>query len=73
MEGLDGGFECDAQETRGLWIEPLPIQIMSSACRKQQLARGHNMVLKGTIVGRVSDKKPTLLAYFFSQGRTAMQ
>jgi hypothetical protein len=29
MEGLDGGFERDAQETRGLWIEPLPVQIMS--------------------------------------------
>jgi hypothetical protein len=23
-EGLDGKFECDAQETRGLWVEPLP-------------------------------------------------
>jgi hypothetical protein len=22
-------FECDAQETRGLWIEPLAIQVLS--------------------------------------------
>jgi hypothetical protein len=29
MQGLDRGFECDAQKTRGLWIEPLPIQKLS--------------------------------------------
>jgi hypothetical protein len=29
MEGLDGSFECDAQETSGLWIEPLPIKVIS--------------------------------------------
>ena len=34
MEGLDGKFECDAQETRGLWIEPLPVKILSD--RHQQ-------------------------------------
>ena len=26
MEGLDGKFECDAQETRGLWIRTSPHQ-----------------------------------------------
>ena len=34
MEGLDGKFECDAQETCGLWIEPLPVKILSD--RHQQ-------------------------------------
>jgi hypothetical protein len=29
MESLDGEFECNAQETRGLWIELLPIKILS--------------------------------------------
>ena len=29
MEGLDSGFKCDAQETRGLWIEPLPVEVLS--------------------------------------------
>jgi hypothetical protein len=29
MKCLDGEFECDAQETRGLWIEPLSIKISS--------------------------------------------
>jgi hypothetical protein len=29
MQGLDGEFECDAQETRRLWIEPLPVKIFS--------------------------------------------
>ena len=39
MEGLDGKFECDAQETRGLWIEPLPVKILSDRrCRKQKRA-----------------------------------
>jgi len=34
MEGLDGKFECDPQETRGLWIEPLPIEVISDRhCR----------------------------------------
>jgi hypothetical protein len=30
MEGLYRGFECDAQETRGLWIESLPIEVISN-------------------------------------------
>ena len=29
MQSLDGELECDAQETRGLWIELLPIKILS--------------------------------------------
>ena len=34
MKGLDGELERDAQETRGLWIEPLPIKILSDRhCR----------------------------------------
>ena len=70
MEGLDGGFECDAQETRGLWIEPLPIQIMSDRhiVENSSAHRGQNMVPKGTLVGRVSDQKPILLVYFFRRG-----
>ena len=35
--GPDGEFECDTQETRGLWIESLPIKILSDRhCRKQR-------------------------------------
>src|SRR3954447_6291365 len=29
MQGLDSELECEAQETRGLWIEPLPVKILS--------------------------------------------
>jgi hypothetical protein len=29
MEGLDGGFECDAHETRGFGVESLTIQVGS--------------------------------------------
>jgi hypothetical protein len=59
MEGLDGKFECDAQETRGLWIEPLPVKILSDRhWRKQQraVAPDLNMVGKESFVGWVPDQ-----------------
>jgi hypothetical protein len=56
MKGLDGEFECDTQETRGLWIESLPIKILSDRHRrKPKRLVSLNMARKGTLVGVVSD------------------
>jgi hypothetical protein len=34
MQGLDSELECEAQETCCLWIEPLPIEVLSDRhCR----------------------------------------
>ena len=68
MEGLDGGFECDAQETRGLWIEPLPIQIMSDrhAENRSSASSGHNMVRREHLSVGYPTKNPNYLCIFFA-------
>ena len=68
-QSLDGGFEYDAQETRGLWIQPLPIQILSDRhVENSSPPKATIWFLQGTLVGRVSYQKTQKLVYFFSQG-----
>ena len=69
MEGLDGGFECDAQETRGLWIEPLPLPI--EVISDRHIVENSSASLDTIWFGRelLSVGYPTktnLLAYFFA-------
>ena len=57
MQGLDGEFECDAQETRRLWIEPLPVKIFSDRHVKNRAAPvAFKIVRKGAFVGPVPDQ-----------------
>jgi hypothetical protein len=70
MEGLYRGFECDAQETRGLWIESLPIEVISN--RHIVLSENSSASLATIWLARellsvgYPTKKPKLLVYFFA-------
>jgi hypothetical protein len=57
MEGLDGGFESNAQETQGLRIEPLPLQIMSDRHGENSTALLGKIGSNGTLVGLATDQK----------------
>ena len=68
-QSLDGGFEDDAQETRGLWIQPLPIQILSDRhVENSSPPKATIWFLQGTLVGRVSYQKTQKTGVFFLAG-----
>jgi hypothetical protein len=72
MERLDSGFKCDAQETRALWIEPLPIEVLSDRHNVENSREPMAKIWFG--LEHLSVGYPTktqTIRVFFSYGRTA--
>ena len=74
MKRLDSGFKCDAQETRGLWIEPLPIEVLSDRHMVENSSEplAKNMVQRELLLVGYPTKNPNYPC-IFSYGRIAIE